>query len=246
MINCLIVDDEPLARQRLRQLLEEHPDCRVVGECGDGLEAVQAIEARPPDLVFLDIQMPVLDGFGVIEAVGAARMPATLFVTAYDQYALQAFEVHALDFLLKPFSRDRFLAALDQARAWLQGQARPPLEPLVAMAGAGRPSPDRFLVKDGPKFVFVKVPMIQWVEAEDNNVRIHVEGTSYLMRQTMAGLVGKLPAGRFRRIHRSAIVNIDFIRELEPWANGELLVIMRDGTQLTLSRTYRNQLEEWL
>ena len=114
------------------------------------------------------------------------------------------------------------------------------------MAGAGRPSPDRFLVKDGPKFVFVKVPMIQWVEAEDNNVRIHVEGTSYLMRQTMAGLVGKLPAGRFRRIHRSAIVNIDFIRELEPWANGELLVIMRDGTQLTLSRTYRNQLEEWL
>ena len=138
MINCLIVDDEPLARQRLRQLLEDHPDCRIVGECGDGLEAVQAIEAAPPDLVFLDIQMPVLDGFGVIEAVGAARMPATLFVTAYDQYALQAFEVHAVDFLLKPIGRDRFQAAMDRARAWRQGPTRPSLAPLVARAVAGR------------------------------------------------------------------------------------------------------------
>jgi two-component system, LytTR family, response regulator len=246
MLRSLIVDDELLARQRLRRLLQDEPDIEVVGECADGLEAVRDIEALAPDLVFLDIQMPELDGFGVIEAVGPQHMPATLFVTAYDQFALKAFEVHALDYLLKPFDAERFAAAMLRVRTWIQGQTRPSLEPLLKQVQADRPPPDRLLVKEGNRYTFVRPAMIQWVEAEDNYVRLHVEGTSHLVRQTMAGMLGKLPQARFRRIHRSAIVNLDYVQHLEPWSGGDYLLTMRDGSQLTLSRTYRNQLGEWL
>ncbi|WP_306599491.1 LytTR family DNA-binding domain-containing protein [Geothrix sp. 21YS21S-2] len=246
MIRSLIVDDEVLARQRLRRLLGDHPDLEVAGECSNGLEAVRDIEALRPDLVFLDIQMPELDGFGVIEEVGPDRMPPTLFVTAYDQFALKAFEVHALDYLLKPFDPERFAAALARVRTWIQGSPRPSLEPMLKQVQADRPPPERLLIKEGTRYAFVRPAAIQWVEAEDNYVRLHVEGTSHLVRQTMSGMLDKLSPSRFRRIHRSAIVNLDFIRHLEPWTGGDYLVTMKDGSQLTMSRTYRNQLGEWL
>jgi two-component system LytT family response regulator len=243
------VDDETLARQRIRHLLRRATDIDVAGECANGLEAVKAIEDRAPDLVFLDIQMPELDGFGVVEAVGAERMPPTLFITAYDQHALRAFEVHALDYLLKPFSPERFHQALDRARRWCARQAEekgPDLQGLLAGLRQERPWVDRLLVRQGDRHILVKAAALQWVEAEDNYVRLHVEGTSHLLRQTMTGLLARLDPAQFRRIHRSAIVNLDCIKEFQPWTGGDYLVIMRDGTRLTLSRTFREQFGEWL
>lgn len=245
-LRALIVDDEDLARQRIRHLLLKEPDVEVVGECAHGVEAVRAIEALAPDLVFLDIQMPELDGFGVVEAVGADHMPATLFVTAYDQHALRAFEVHALDYLLKPFDPERFRAALDRARRWCATGGRPDLSGLLEGLRKERPWLDRVLVRQGDRHVLLRCGNIQWIEAEDNYVRLHVEGTSFLLRQTMAGILQRLDPAQFRRIHRSAIVNLDFIRELQPWTSGDHLVLMKDGTKLTLSRTYRDHFGEWL
>lgn len=248
-LRALVVDDEALARQRIRHLLRRSTDIEVVGECDDGLEAVKAIEELAPDLVFLDIQMPELDGFGVVEAVGTDRMPPTLFITAYDQHALKAFEVHALDYLLKPFSPERFHLALERARRWCQRTATekgPDMEALLASLRKDRPWVDRLLVRQGDRHLLVRTSALQWVEAEDNYVRLHVEGTSHLLRQTMTGLLARLDPAQFRRIHRSAIVNLDCIREFQPWTGGDHLVIMRDGTRLTLSRTYREQFGEWL
>ncbi len=245
-LRALIVDDEDLARQRIRHLLQKESDVEIVGECAHGVEAVRAIEALAPDLVFLDIQMPELDGFGVVEAVGADRMPATLFVTAFDQHALRAFEVHALDYLLKPFDPERFRAALDRARRWCATGGRPDLAGLLEGLRKERPWLDRVLVRQGDRHVLLRCGAIQWIEAEDNYVRLHVEGTSFLLRQTMAGILQRLDPAQFRRIHRSAIVNLDFIRELQPWTSGDHLVLMKDGTKLTLSRTYRDQFGEWL
>ena len=243
-LRALVVDDEALARQRVRHLLRRAADIEVIGECANGLEAVQAIEDQHPDLIFLDIQMPELDGFGVVEAVGAEQMPPTLFITAYDQFALRAFEVHALDYLLKPFSPERFQQALERARRWCGGAAQgqgPALDALVAGYRQERPWTDRILVRQGDRHRLVRTADIQWVEAEDNYVRLHVEGTSHLLRQTMTGLLGRLDPAQFRRIHRSAIVNLDCIRELQPWTGGDAIVVMRDGTRLTLSRTFREQ-----
>jgi len=248
---ALVVDDEPLARQRILHLLEKEADFQVVGECANGVEAVKAIEELSPDLVFLDIQMPELDGFGVIETLGPERMPTTLFVTAYDQHALKAFEAHALDYLLKPFDPDRFHQALERARRWCSSAAskenpKQNLDALMSGIRLERPWVDRLLVRHGDRHVLVKTPSIQWVEAEDNYVRLHVEGTSFLLRQTMAAILARLDPRQFRRIHRSAIVNLDCIKELQPWTSGDHLVVMRDGTKLTLSRTYRDQFGEWL
>ncbi|MFZ1376816.1 MAG: LytTR family DNA-binding domain-containing protein [Geothrix sp.] len=248
-LRALVVDDEPLARQRIRHLLRRATDIDVAGECANGLEAVRAIEDQKPDLVFLDIQMPELDGFGVVEAVGAEAMPPTLFITAYDQHALRAFEVHALDYLLKPFSVERFHQALERARRWCIHQkdgTGPNLEALIDGLRQERPWVDRLLVKQGDRHVLVRTAAIQWIEAEDNYVRLHVEGTSHLLRQTMTGVLGRLNPAQFRRIHRSAIVNLDCIKEFQPWSGGDHLVIMRDGTKLTLSRTFREQFGEWL
>jgi len=248
-LRALVVDDEHLARERIRHLLRRATDIEIAGECTNGLEAVKAIEDLTPNLVFLDIQMPELDGFGVVEAVGADRMPPTLFITAYDQHALRAFEVHALDYLLKPFSAERFHQALERARRWCipptEGKA-PDLEALLVGLRKERPWVDRLLVKQGERHVLVKTAALQWIEAEDNYVRLHVEGTSHLLRQTMTGLLSRLDPAQFRRIHRSAIVNLDCIKEFQPWTGGDHLVIMRDGTKLTLSRTFREQFGEWL
>jgi two-component system LytT family response regulator len=244
-LKALIVDDEPLARQRIRQMLKGEADIAVVGEAGNGLEAVKLIESTAPDLVFLDVQMPELDGFGVVEAIGVDRMPPTLFVTAFDQHAVKAFEVHALDYLLKPFDRERFQRALAWARAQQGARQGGTLQSLVSSRRAEQPHPDRILVKSGEGWVLLRTAAIQWVEAEDNYVRLHVEGTSHLLRQTMTGILDRLDPARFKRIHRSAIANLDYIKELQPWSGGDLLVIMRDGTRLTLSRTYRDTFTEW-
>jgi two-component system LytT family response regulator len=243
---ALIVDDEILARQRIRQMLQGETDIEVVQECSNGLEAVEAIEQAQPDLVFLDIQMPELDGFGVLEAVGPDRMPATIFITAYDQYAVHAFDVNAVDYLLKPFDKERFQKTLQRIR---EGKGKPAgeqrkMEDLLTEVRKDQPFLERILVRVGERQALLKVSQVQWVEAEDNYVRLHVEGGSHLLRQTMNAMSQKLDPHQFRRIHRSAIVNMDYIKELQPWSSGDYLVIMRDGTRLTLSRTYRPQFSE--
>lgn len=244
-IRALIVDDEPLARQRLRDLLADQMDIDVIAECGDGATAVMAIETQAPDLVFLDVQMPELDGFEVIESVGADRMPATLFVTAHDRHALKAFEVHAIDYLLKPFDRKRFQDSLERARAWV-GRSAPHETParmasLLQEVQESRPPLDRILVRSGDHHLLLKTADIQWIEAEDNYVRLHVEDTSHLVRQTMSGILKRLDPERFKRIHRSSIVNLEFVKELRPWFHGDYLVLLADGTKLTMPRTYRDQ-----
>lgn len=239
-IRALIVDDEPLARQRLRELLAEEPGIQIIAECSDGASAATAIEAMEPDLVLLDIQMPELDGFEVIEAVGVDRMPATLFVTAHDQHALKAFEVHAVDYLLKPFDRQRFKDALARARAWV-GRAPTRMAPMLEDIQASRPPMDRILVREGERHLLLKASDIQWIEAEDNYVRLHVEGTSHLVRLTMGRMLQRLDPAQFKRVHRSSIVNLDFVKELRPWFHGDYLVLLADGTKLTMPRTYRSQ-----
>ena len=243
-IRALIVDDEPLARQRLRDLLADESGIEVVGECGDGSSAVLAIETQTPDLVFLDVQMPELDGFEVIESVGADRMPATLFVTAHDRHALKAFEVHAIDYLLKPFDRKRFHEALERARIWVGRSQEAPgrMASLLQDVQDSRPPMERILVRSGDHHLLLKTSDIQWIEAEDNYVRLHVEGTSYLVRQTMGRMLERLDPARFKRIHRSSIVNLDCVKELRPWFHGDYMVLLSDGTKLTMPRTYRDQI----
>jgi two-component system LytT family response regulator len=247
IMKALIVDDEPLARQRIRQLMASEPGFEVIGEAGNGLEAVTLIETLKPDLVLLDIQMPELDGFGVIEAIGVEDMPPTLFVTAYDAHALKAFEVHAMDYLLKPIDKDRFHQALTWVREHPQvaGDTDDRLQSLMSELTPREPMPDRIMVKTGERWVLVKLNTIQWVEAEEDYVRLRVEGTSYLLRHTMSWILSRLDQAQFKRIHRSTIVNLDFVQELHPWSKGDALVVMQDGTRLTLSRTYRNVFAEW-
>ncbi len=246
-IRALIVDDEALARQRIRQLLQDEAGFEVIGEAGNGVEAVTLIESLGPDLVFLDIQMPLLDGFGVIDAIGAENMPATLFVTAFDAHAVKAFEVHAIDYLLKPFDRDRFRRAL----AWVRerpnvlNREAGGIKSLMSEMGSEPTRPDRFLVKSGERWLMVKCAEIQWIVAEGNYVRLHVEGASYMLRHTMAEIHARLDQALFKRIHRSTIVNLDFVRDLQPWTGGDMALFMRDGTRLTLSRTYRDQFDQW-
>jgi two-component system LytT family response regulator len=246
-IKTLIVDDEPLARQRVRQLIADEANFEIAGEAGNGLEAVTLIETLNPDLVLLDIQMPELDGFGVIEAIGVDQMPPTLFVTAYDAHALKAFEVHAMDYLLKPIDKDRFRQALNWVREHppVRGGEDGRLQSLMSELAPTQAKLDRVMVKTGDRWLLVKTSAIKWVEAEEDYVRLQVDGASYLVRHTMSWILARLDQEQFKRIHRSTIVNLDFVQELQPWSSGDLLVIMRDGTRLTLSRTYRNVFAEW-
>lgn len=246
-LRTLIVDDEPLARQRIRTLLQKESDVQVVAECADGTEAVAAIGEHHPDLVFLDVQMPVLDGFGVVEALEPDERPVIIFVTAYDQYALKAFEVHALDYLLKPFDRDRFERAVQRARSELQrgnrGGSDPRLAALREEVRTRKPC-ERLLIKTTGRVYFVRVEDIDWVEAAGNYARLHIGTDLHLLRETMNSLEGRLDPARFLRIHRSTIVNIERIKELHPWFHGDYQVVMRDGTELTLSRSYRPRLQD--
>jgi two-component system LytT family response regulator len=249
-IRALIVDDEPLARRRIKSLLAHDQSVDVIGECSDGHKAVIAISELNPDLVFLDVQMPAMDGFEVITTIGGEKMPTVIFVTAYDQYALKAFEVNALDYLLKPFDRRRFQKTLDRAKTMIRGvrngEVNNQLLSLLGNLQREQKLPERFVIKSGGRVVFLRVEEIDWMRTVGNYVRLQVGRDSHLMRETMTGMEVKLDPDRFMRIHRSTIVNLDRVKEVQPWAKGESLVIMRDGTRLIMSRRYRERLNERL
>lgn len=246
-LRTLVVDDEPLAREWLRNLLAREDDVEVVGEVGDGFRAVLAIQELKPDVVFLDVQMPGLDGFGVLETLGPRELPALVFVTAFDQYAVRAFDVHALDYILKPFGQERLRTTLERVRGRLKaqraGEALESLSSLVDELRTLRSYPVWLLVREDGKSSFVKVADIDWIEASRNNVVLHVGKASRFYHDTMQGMEEKLDRRRFLRIHRSSIVNIERVREIEPWFNGDYVVILRDGTKLTLSASYRSALK---
>jgi two-component system, LytTR family, response regulator len=249
-IRTVVADDQPLARMRLLALLSEERDVEVVAAVGSGPEAVEALRQFSPHLIFLDVQMPGMDGMAVVDAVGADRMPATVFVTAYDEYAVQAFEVHAVDYLLKPFGRTRLQKALARVRARLEGdRAGAVAARLLALVDELRspaPSGERLIVRAGGRVTFVEVEQIDWVEAEGNYVRIHAGGDSHLVRETMARLHARLDPKRFFRIHRSRLVNVSRIKELRLGAGGDYEVVLHDGRRLGLSRLYRDALQERL
>ena len=249
-IQTLIVDDEPLARERIRTLLADEHDVEIIGEGANGRDAVTSIQNRKPDLLFLDVQMPELDGFGVLDQITVAKMPVVIFVTAYDQYALRAFEVHALDYLLKPFDRERFQKALQRARLQIQqaknGEVNARVLALLEDLRAERKWLDRLVIKSGGRVFFLKVEEIDWIEAAGNYVRLHVEREVHLLRETIKNLETQLDPKKFLRISRSIIVRIDGIKELQPWFHGEHAIILQGGTQLTSSRGYREKLDELL
>ncbi len=242
-IRTLIVDDEPLARAMLRTFLVEDPEIDVIGECGDGYTAVEMIESAAPELVFLDIQMPDLDGFGVLRALEPAAIPNVAFVTAYDQFALQAFDVHAIDYLLKPFDRERFQRTLTRAKQRITYRKREEVNAAllrILNEQRARPQPlQRILVRSGDKTLFVRPGEIAWIEAQGNYVALHVGERSYLLRQTITTLEKQLDPARFQRIQRSTIVNLDSIREMHPAGRGEYEIVLKDGVSLKLSHTYR-------
>ena len=249
-IRTLIVDDEAMARERVLALLQQQPDIEVVGDCADGAQALSAIERLEPELVFLDIQIPVMDGFGVLRALAPQRLPMVVFTTAYDEYALRAFEVHALDYLLKPFDGPRFMRTLERARERLDRQRAGDLgKRLLAMVQDMKPEasqqPDRIVVKSGGRIFFIRTDEIDWVDAAGNYVRLHVKGDAYLFRETMSAMEGRLDQDRFVRIHRSHIVNADRIKELQP-GPGDTSVTLRSGVKLPLSRGYKERLQERL
>lgn len=252
-LRVLIVDDEPLARESLRLLLEAHPDVVTVGEVADGRQAVEAIRSLPLDLVLLDVQMPGLGGFDVIREVGVQHMPPVVFVTAYDRYALRAFEVSALDYLLKPFSNERFTRAMARARRNRARDARGELvDQLSAMLGAledlrrdsSATSIELIPVSRRNHVRLVDPADIAWVEAADDYVRLHVNEASYLLRATMRNMERRLCVRGFHRVHRSYLVNLDFIEYLERLPRGDYTVVLRDGTRLPLSRNRRKVLTE--
>src|SRR5829696_4346816 len=253
-IRTIIVDDEPLARRNLRVLLEREPQIDILEECRNGREAVKAINTLAPDLIFLDIQMPELDGFDVLARVGPEHIQAIIFVTAFDKYALKAFDVHALDYLLKPFDDDRFAHALDRAKSQIQSREINKLsEQLLALLEArenerqgSRQNQNyltRLMIKVSGRVVLLKVDEIDFIEADGNYAKLHVGRHAHLLREKMHDLEGRLDPAKFVRIHRSVIVNLDRIKEMHPHFNGDYVVVLEDGRELRLSRTRREQLE---
>jgi two-component system, LytTR family, response regulator len=249
-IRTLLADDEPLARDRLRSLLEADPDLALVAECRNGQEVRDQLLAGDVDLAFLDVQMPEIDGLQALEGLPAQRMPAVVFVTAHDRYALRAFEVHALDYVLKPFDPDRFQDALTRAKDRVRRDRREldgeQLLRTLEELGSKKRRPERLIVKDSGKMTVVRIDDIDRVEAAGNYVCVHTGQITHTLRDTMADMEQQLDPDKFVRIHRSHIVNVDRIRELHPLFGGEYTVILRDGTKLTLSRSYRDRLKDVL
>ena len=264
-LRVAIVDDEPLARDCMRLALRGARDVMLVAECADGIEAVEAIERRAPDVVFLDVQMPGLDGFGVIERVGADAMPLVVFVTAFDAHAIRAFEVHAMDYVLKPFPDERFLAAVERARSavnerrqlelgrrlaelvrdWpaaVTGDAHASPGPRAPGAADERSWTTRFTVRQDGRVRFVAVGDIDWIEADGNYLKLHAGGATHRVRGTIAGVMAELDPAAFVRVHRSAIVNVARIRELQPWFGGDYVAILGTGAKVRVSRTRVSEL----
>lgn len=260
-IRTLIVDDEPLARRWLRKLLADEPDFELLGECADGLAAVERIKQERPDLVFLDVQMPGNNGFGVLCDLDQDQLPAVIFVTAYDQYAIEAFRVHALDYLLKPFGVERFKEAIEHTRlSLLQRKGPQENSPLLALleeikerqkkleiavgtqSSASAVYMDRLVIKSSGRINFVKVEEIIWIEAAGDYLQIHHPGGQSLIRGKISDLEKKLDPNRFARVHRSTIVNLDQIKELHPLFHGDYQIVLQDKTKITMSRNYRDKL----
>jgi two-component system, LytTR family, response regulator len=253
VIRTLVVDDESPARSRLIELLQREPHIKVVGVARDGREALQLIQSQTPHLMFLDIQMPVLDGFGVLQEIEPNSMPVTVFVTAYDKYAIQAFEAHALDYLLKPFSDQRFEAALRRVCQFIRSQNVNDLEARIANLLEERSGMDtrsgyleRVVLKSSGRVTFLEIGDVDWIEASGVYVHLHVGAKTHLYRSSVAHLLQRLDPRRFVRVHRSAAVNTDRIRELQPRSHGDYTVVLKDGTELIMSRGYRAEFELWL
>lgn len=257
-LRVLIADDEPLARQRLRRLLRREAEVEVVAECADGPATVAGLMTHAPDLLFLDVQMPELDGFAVLEAVPAESLPVTIFVTAYDQYALRAFEARALDYLLKPYTESRFRAAFARGRAAAQGaepgerarllslleQIRAEQRTLRAAVSSSRGTgTDRLLVREEGRVRVVATSEVDWIEAARNTVRLHAGRAVHVLREPLTTLESRLDPARFARIHRSALVNLERVAEIQPWFSGDGMVLLRTGERLRVSRGYRAQFE---
>lgn len=248
-LRVLIVDDEPLARRHVRNILGNDAQVEIIGECGNGREAVETIRTHAPDLVFLDIQMPELDGFGVLAEIGADAMPAVVFVTAYDEYALKAFDVHALDYVLKPVERERLLLALERAkerrRDGTTRQVATQQVNNILQAMHHAPALDRIAIRVDGKHIFLAPSTIDWVEAVDDYVRLHVGRTTYLVRGTLQAFVSQLPP-QFLRVHRSAVINTERVREVSSTPQGDYRLTLQDGTRLPAGRSYRGAVADFL
>lgn len=249
-IRVVIADDETLAREQIEEFLKKFDDCELLAVCKDGIEALGAIEEHRPDLLFLDIEMPELNGFDVLQRCHVAPLPTVVFVTAYDKYAIQAFEAHALDYLLKPFDFERFERAMLRARRQIAASRSGELsEKLLAMLEARKARPkylDRLAIKSRGRVIFLKTDEITWIEAAGNYLELHAGKESHLIREPIGDFEQRLDPERFIRIHRSCIVNVEYIKELQPGFGGEYLVVMTDGQQLTASRGYRERLQQLL
>jgi two-component system, LytTR family, response regulator len=247
-ITAVIADDEALARRFIRRMLKDEHEIEVIAECANGKEAVAVIKKQNPDLVFLDVQMPEMDGFGVLQAIGHESLPQIIFTTAYEQYAIRAFELHALDYLLKPFDQARFKDAIKYARERFHSQpAKDGRLQINALLESIKNKPqylDRLVIKSGGRISFLQTEEINWIEADDKYVHLHTGKTSSMVRQTLSAMEAQLDPKKFKRIHRSTIVNVARIKELQPLFNGEYSVLMDDGTKLTLSRNYKDKLFE--
>ena len=246
-LRVLVVEDEPPARRRLRTLLEQHDDIAIIGEATHGGEAVELIQRDQPDVVLLDVELPIANGFEVIDAIGATEMPDVIFVTAYDHYAIRAFDVHALDYVLKPVERERLNTALDRARTRRMESQRSASALDRAMEDVRQqPVIRRISVRHGERIVFVDIADIDYVQAEGNYVRVRTRGTSFLIRETLNAYEAKLRAHGFLRIHRSTLVQTDRIVELQPLFHGEYVMRLKDGTKLTSGRSYRDHVRSAL
>ena len=249
-IRAVIADDELLARKFIRRMLKQDPEVEIVAECSNGTEAVATIRKEKPDLVFLDVQMPEMDGFAVLDAVRLDHLPEIVFTTAYESYAIRAFELHALDYLLKPFDQMRFKAALKYAKERFHSQQeedkRLQVGTLLESIRAQRQYLDRIIIRADGRITFLHTREIDWIEADDKYVHLHSSKTAKMVRQTLTAIESQLDPKKFVRVHRSAMVNVDRVKELQPLFNGEHSLILEDGTRLTLSRKYKDKLFELL
>lgn len=245
----LIVDDEPLARDRIRELLKDDREIEIVGEARNGREAIDSINTQELDVVFLDVQMPDMDGFDVLQNLRVKRMPLIIFVTAYDQHAMRAFDVHAIDYLTKPFDRKRFAEALDHAQTFMKGTTEPDTNRIMTMLQELKAGPrylERFAIKNGESVFFVRTADVDSIEAQGNYVRLNLANSSHLLRDTLNNIESQIDPRTFVRIHRRTIVNMNRVKELQTWARGEYRVVLRNGACYSLSRSYREHFDNFI